>query len=467
MERWVRENWIFCIVALVLCVAKIGMMNTGFFWDSVSLISTPAHYLYENGIQNIFFPPEINITMATVPQLYTAFVWLLFGRVLWVTHLAYLLVVLTFSYQLYLLCKRFVAAEFLPYVYLFVLFDAVVFTQILLLSPDLFLLTFGVWSLNNLYGNKRWQLALSLLLLAATSARGILLAGVLMMFNFVLLWRENCSLKIALKKSWLQYLPTAIFMAVIIFAQKINSGFWVVNTQEASPWSEHWHFVDVQHFVRNIALVAFRYIENGRLFVCAVFVAMVIRFRKKLAFDKSLWLLLSIFLLIMFAATLPFYNPIGARYFAFSFIVFALIVADVLIKNLSARWAKTWLVAMTVVLLSSNFVIYPERMAQCWDGTLAHIPYYELREQVIDYFSANSIEKEAVGVSFPMECSLKQTDLADDNQRFPCIDFEKNQFVVYSNVFNLDDATIDQIKQYPCVKQFRKNGVFMDIYQIR
>ncbi len=467
MGRWSREKWIFCVVALLLCVAKIGMMNTGFFWDSVSLISIPAHYLYENGIQHLLFPPEINITVATVPQLYTAVVWLLFGRSLWITHLAYLLVVLAFAYQLYLLCKRFVAAEFLPYVYLFVLFDAVIFTQILLLSPDLFLLTFGVWSLNNLYGEKRWQLALSLLLLAATSDRGILLSGTLMVFHFVLSWRENRSLLFALKNCWVLYLPTAIFMAVVIFAQKIISGYWVVNTLESSPWSEHWNFVDIQHFLRNIAVVALRYIENGRLLVFAVFAVMLMRFRKKLAFDKSLWLLWLLFFFVMIVCTLSFYNPAGVRYFAFSFIVFAVIVADVLIKNLSARWAKTWLVTMTVVLLLSNFVIYPERMAQSWDGTLAHIPYYELREQVVDYLSANSIETETVGVAFPMEHSFKNVDLADTNQRFASIDFDKNQFVVYSNVFNLDDATIDQIKQYPCVKQFRKNGVFMDIYKIR
>ncbi len=467
IKAFVKGNWIFCTVALLLCIAKIGLMNTGFFWDSVSLISNPAHYLYENGVYNLFFPPEINITVATIPQLYTAVVWLIFGRSLWVTHLAYLPIVLIFCYQLYLLCKRFATVEFLPYVYLFVLFDAVVITQILMLTPDLFLLTFSVWSLNNLYKNKRWQLALSLFLLAATSDRGILLAGVLMAFDFVLLWRENHSFKIALKNSWLCYIPALVFMGIVVLAQKIISGYWIVNTQESSPWSEHWNFVDWQHFVRNIAVVTLRYIENGRLLVLAVFAVMVGRCRKKLVFDKSLWLLWVFFFFVMIVCTLPFYNPGGARYYAFSFIIFALIVADVLVKNLSAHWAKTWLVAMTIVLLSSNLVIYPERMAQSWDGTLAHMPYYELREQLMDYLSSNDIEVDKVGVGFPMEATFKNADLVDVDGRFSSIDFEKNEYVIYSNIFNLDDETIDKVKQYPCVKKFHKGGVYMDIYKIR
>ena len=123
IRSYFKENTVFFVVILCVVVAKFLLTDTCFFWDSVSLISIPANYLYETNFSTLFYPSEINLTLATLPQVYTALVWCLFGRSLFVTHLSYLPLALMFVYHIYLLCKRYVPKQFLVYVYLFILLN--------------------------------------------------------------------------------------------------------------------------------------------------------------------------------------------------------------------------------------------------------------------------------------------------------------------------------------------------------
>lgn len=463
---FIQNNIFFLIVACCITIAKLLLCSTCFFWDTISLISVPANYLFETKFASLLYPPEINITLATFPQMYTALVWSIFGRTLLITHLAYLPFVLMFAYQLYSLCKRFSPKDFLPYVYLFVLLDTTIFTQILLLTPDLFLLAFAAWSLNNLLTNKKIFLSCSLFLLATVSDRGMILSGVLILFHFIdVLFFQKLSLRSAVK-SFLIYLPTLCFCLFLVFVQKNHSGYFLINTDEKSPWSEHWHFVDFYGFVRNLLVATFRCVENGHLFVLIMLAFVVIRTKGKVAYNRSLLFLCALFLSVMAFCTLPFRNPINTRYFAFLFMIFSIFAAGVLIKSMP-RVAKTFLVVLTILAVMSNLIVYPEKMAQSWDSSLAHLPYYKLREQVKDFFSEQNVDYAEVGTSFPLLQTFENTDLTDDSRSFSSIDFDNNRFVIYTNISNLNDDTIDKISEYPCVKSFQKNGIFMNIHKIR
>ncbi|MBO7255236.1 MAG: hypothetical protein J6U79_02515 [Paludibacteraceae bacterium] len=105
-------------------------------------------------------------------------------------------------------------------------------------------------------------------------------------------------------------------------------------------------------------------------------------------------------------------------------------------------------------------------MAQSWDSSFAHFPYYELRNEVKTFFDNKNIDYSEVGSAFPLLQSIKDTGLIEDDRCFSSIDFEKNGFVVYTNISNLDDEIIDRIKKYPCIKSFQKNGIFMRVYKI-
>lgn len=467
IRSYFKENTVFFVVILCVVVAKFLLTDTCFFWDSVSLISIPANYLYETNFSTLFYPSEINLTLATLPQVYTALVWCLFGRSLFVTHLSYLPLALMFVYQVYLLCERFFSKQFLAYVYLFILLNTTIAVQILLITPDLFLLAFSVWALNSLFAKKHVQLMCSLFLLATVSDRGMILSGILILFHFILsIYRNKYIWKTTKTIFWI-YLPTILFALFVVCMQKLLSGYFFLNMDESSPWNEHWQFVDFYGFVRNIVVEFFRYIENGYIVVFMSLLLVLLFVRHPIAYKKSLVLLCGVFLLVMALCTLPFCNPTNARYFAFFFIAFSLFVADVLIRNLSPVLAKATLVAMMSVFFISNFIVYPEKIARSWDSSFAHFPYYELREKAQLFFASENIDCKDVGTTYPLLQSSKNIDLTTDERHFSSIDFEQNNYVLYTNIGNLDDETIDRIKKYPCVKTFQKNAVFMSVYKIR
>lgn len=464
---YLKENIALILAMICVIIAKLLLTDTCFFWDSVSLISVPANFLYETNFSSLFYPPEINLTLATLPQVYTAVVWSLFGRSLFVTHLAYLPFALMFVYQVYLLCKRFFSKQFLIFSFLFILFNATIAVQILLLTPDLFLLAFSVWCLNSLFAKKNVQIMCSLFLLATVSDRGMILSGILILYHFVLsISQGNFSWKATKTVFWI-YLPTIFFVFFVLCIQKILSGYFLLNTNETSPWYEHWQIVGFYDFFRNIAVEIFRYVENGQGVIFLLFLFVLISSRNSVVYKKSLLLLYGIFVLVMAICTLPFRNPINARYFAFFMLVFSLFITDFFIKNLSPIVAKFVLVIMICALFASNFIVYPEKIARSWDSSFAHFPYYELREKVQSFFSSENIDYKDVGTSFPLLQSSKNIDLTSDESHFSSIDFDKNCYVLYTNIGNLDDETIDKIKKYPCIKIFQKNTVFMKVYKIR
>lgn len=461
-----KDNVVFFVVIICTFLVKLLFSDTCFFWDSISLISVPANYLYETKFSSLLYPPEINITLATFPQVYTALVWLLFGKNLFVTHLAYSLFVVIFLYQLYRFCGRFVSKEFIPFVYLFVLLDTTISTQVLLLTPDLFLLVFSLWSLNNLYSKKNIQVLFSLFMLATVSDRGMILSGILMLFHFFLHASQEKSFLVVLKKYTWVYIPSICFFLFVVLLQKVCSGYFFVNTADTSPWGNHWQFVDFSAFLKNIVVVFLRCFENGHFVVLSIFSIIFFLKRKTIVYEKSLLLLCGIFVLVMLLCTLPFCNPINTRYFAFLFLVFSVFLSKVLVNVLLPKSAKILFVILLFVNVMSNFIVYPEKMAQSWDSSFAHFPYYELRNEVKTFFDNKNIDYSEVGSAFPLLHSIKDTELIEDDRCFSSIDFEKNGFVVYTNISNLDDEIIDRIKKYPCIKSFQKNGIFMRVYKI-
>jgi len=98
-------------------------------------------------------------------------------------------------------------------------------------------------------------------------------------------------------------------------------------------------------------------------------------------------------------------------------------------------------------LLSGNFWVYPDRISQGWDATLAHLPYYNLRKKMIAYIDENNIPVNETGSGIPNAYPLKYIDLSDDEREFPRKDFDKQKYIFYSNIFNdFTDEELERLK---------------------
>lgn len=114
-------------------------------------------------------------------------------------------------------------------------------------------------------------------------------------------------------------------------------------------------------------------------------------------------------------------------------------------------------------MLTGNFWIYPDKVSQGWDASLAHLHYFELRHEAISYLKENEIEIEETASFFPNNTYIDAVDLNDDKRKFP--DFTgKEQYVLYSNVFNIKDSEYNVLKnQYLMIKSFNSFGVRIEI----
>jgi hypothetical protein len=163
--------------------------------------------------------------------------------------------------------------------------------------------------------------------------------------------------------------------------------------------------------------------------------------------------------------TIPIANQFGARYFIIHYTIFSIILAKIIIHFMSECKAKLSIIMLTLLLFGGNFWIYPEHLSQSWDSSLSNLSYFELRKQTIDYLKEQKVDIKNVGVGFPMYTQFDYVDLNSDKQHFEGLDFNKNDWAIYSNVFNCSDEDIDGYKSWILTKEFKRGGAFMRIYK--
>lgn len=113
-----------------------------------------------------------------------------------------------------------------------------------------------------------------------------------------------------------------------------------------------------------------------------------------------------------------------------------------------------------------NFWIYPEKMAVGWDSTLAHYPFYKLKKECFAYIDNNNISYQNVSAGFQLYGNRLYSEL-EDLGNISQLDLEK-EFVLYSNISNLDDKYINILhddSQWKSIKTMESWPVFITIYQ--
>ena len=111
-----------------------------------------------------------------------------------------------------------------------------------------------------------------------------------------------------------------------------------------------------------------------------------------------------------------------------------------------------------------NFWIYPHKIAQGWDASLKFTPYFNLRNEAINYLDNKQIKIDEVGTFFPNNFPIEEVSLNNDNRAFS--DFSNNKYVFYSNVYNLSNEEYNNIENnFVELKTFKSNGIEVVIYK--
>ncbi|HXA01125.1 MAG TPA: hypothetical protein VNW99_04000, partial [Cytophagaceae bacterium] len=92
--------------------------GNSFFWDTIQLGSSQAHWFYDNDFQYFFLPGNIDSGHPPLFGFYLAILWKFFGRTLEVSHFAMLPFLFGIVIQIYILLKKFFEEKYIVFILL-------------------------------------------------------------------------------------------------------------------------------------------------------------------------------------------------------------------------------------------------------------------------------------------------------------------------------------------------------------
>lgn len=464
-----------CFIFVVFIVAVTFFVGDHlFFWDTVQLASKHGHFFYENNFSRLILPPEIDSGHLPAFGMYIAFCWKLFGKTLAVSHFAMLPFLLGIGYYVLKTGAYLVGEREAPWLLLFVFADPVLAGQSILVSPDIVLVFFFLMGLYALWVSpSRWLLALAVTGLGLTSMRGMMVATGLFLFYFLCLG-EKKSLNIFYKKI-IPFVPGGLVAVAFLFYHWQQTGW--VGYHAGSPWAPSYERVGWSGFLKNMVVLGWRLVDFGRVFEWMVLIfagSLFFKNNKKL---KGVVLQLGALMLIIFIVTIPsqlLYKALLAhRYFLPLFLTIHTLLFYFIFKKTNKgirafNVPRVVLASVVVVgLISGNGWIYPKKISQGWDSTLAHLPWYGLIADAQKFLDEKKINYVDVGTGFPNIGRRELYELDGRQYGFVQKDLRKNKYILYSNIMNdFTDGEIDELEaNWSVVFQKEKRGVCLIIYR--
>ncbi|MEO1518607.1 MAG: hypothetical protein AAFV95_26575 [Bacteroidota bacterium] len=447
-----------------LLLLWLGSMEHPFFWDSLQQASRVAHWMYEGRGSGLSLPAELDSGHPPFFGWYLAYIWSLLGKELWVSHLAVLPFIAGIFWQSQLLVRHYLPAHAFHVGLLLLLLDATLLAQMSLVSPDLVLYFAFLWAWYSQVKDRPLAMALAGVLLAMVSIRGLFLLLILWLFAC---WRKR-GLRALVGNSW-PFVP-ALLVAFGYYGWHFGQTGWWLSTP-GENWGQQRGLVGPAGVFRNVAVLGWRLLDCGRLLAWLLLAGLLARklWMRSALDDKSQELLAmgTAYLLVFGPVFLLLSNPIGHRYLLPLFACASLLLVRMLLSFRPNR--RSWLplcVGVILCMLSGNFWIYPRHISQGWDASLAHWPYFELRDQMIRHIDSQGIDLGQVGSEFPNLGPIDWIDLNGRREQFAPKDLKKQQFVFYSNVFNdFSDAELAELEaHWKPLQLYEKRGVCVVLY---
>ncbi len=455
--------WFYCL----LLTSAVG--NHSFFWDTVQLASKQAHWFYENNFQQFLLPEIIDSGHPPTFGLYLALWWKLFNKSLIVSHFSMLPFLLGIGWLLQEIGVYFVSSEKAKYLILLVLVDPFFAGQSVLVSPDVVLVFAFLLSIYGILYQKTGWLLVGNILLALISMRGMMVC-----FGLFLWWIIFSFLKgekILFWKKIFPFLPAGILAFAFLIYHYYSTGW--LGYHLGSPWSESFEKVGLQGFIKNIGILLWRLIDFGRVFLWGILAWVVFQSLPLLKgiINLKLQMLGTLFIVLLIVLTpslLIHKGLLSHRYLLPSTLSLSFLFYYIIFQFFQNKKKQKWLFAIAFMgLLSGNCWIYPKHVAQGWDTTLAHLPYYHLRTKMIGFIDRQQIPYEKIGTVFPNIGPFEIYDLNGRREGFVKKDFKKNDYIFYSNVFNdFSEEDIAELEaKWQEIQRYEHFGIEVVLYK--
>ena len=474
MTRYNYTSILLGLVVISYTALLFISLDFCYFWDNIQQTSKEAHFFLTTNFE--IFPTnklnsEFSLTGYHPPLmgLMTAILWKTFGYNIWVSHIFIFFWALILIYNLYKLLSIFFSEKHIGWIMLILMFEPTVLTQFVIASPDFILLTALVISIRGVIEKKFILLSVGLFFLFAINMRGVFAGFIFFVAHFVYLINSSKQKNYFhnLLINFTPYIPTFFILGMYYLIFFMLNGWFFTN----SPYSEHYSLpANLNRTITHFAEFMVRLFENGRFVMwCLAIVSFYWLFKKfrftnaKLNFIFILFLgLISNYFLFIFITQMPF----SPRYFMPFFLLFSIMVLKGIVERLNSKHVIILFTLLILVELTGNLWIYPEKIAKSWDTTLAHIPYYTLRNECFNYIDENKINYNDIAAGFCLYGSRNIVELNGIQTQISSEPYKK--YFLYSNISNVEDSFALELKnkaKWREIKRFEKSFVFISIYK--
>lgn len=475
--QFCKRNLALILTAIVYIGLTVISINNCYFWDNIYYTPTFAYKFYDLfSAQNwasfsLIFNDQFVSSLGFYPPLlgfFTALLWKVFGCHLWVSHLFFIVWFLMLAYNLWKLLLKIMPPKLMGWTMLIILLEPTILSQYSIASPDFILFTSFIISLRAIIEHKRKLLLVAIFILCGIHVRGLFAAAILFMVDYYyqyFLLKNQANFKNIAKTSF-PYL-IAFFLIGVYFIIYLRAGGGLIAT---SPYSTHYEQPTALLMLRNMAVFGLRSLENGRFLIWSIgLVLLFYIFKRKLSTSNYIKLVLlffvchlGLYLIFIFITKMPF----SQRYFMPHYFALSVIAIIGIGNYLSENKSRIVFIVIILTEITGNLWIYPEIMAKSWDCTLAHLPYYELRRKCFEYIDSSKINYKDISTGFCLYGSRELIELRKNGKSVS--DSTTNKYFIYSNISNLNDSLIvnlKDVKYWQPIRTFEKGFVNITIYK--
>ncbi len=465
-----KEKHLLAISLFFYTILTILSLNLPFFSDGIVQSSQAAQWFYEHYFQAFFLPESQNPGHPPFWGMYLATWWKILGQKLWVSHLAMLPFLMGIAWQYFYIARYFVQGYQLVFAMIFLLIEPTLLALSTQVTPDIALLFFFLLALRGLLYQKNGLLILGLCAMPLLNTRGIMLVAVIGLMHMAVIFFTE-------KRKWnrsfiLVYIPVFLVIFAWLLTHYLHSG-WIGFNREEMPWQASFEKVGIVGFIKNWAILGWRFLDFGRVALWLVALIIVVRIiRKELTVTSTFWLLicLAFIQVLVFGPVITRYvGTLQHRYLLPSFLLFGigLVYSLQFMKN---RYVAYTLFGLCFVsMLNGHFLIYPDKVSQGWEASLAHLPYFELNKKMTAYVFENNLNPNEIAVGTPQKYKLMDTELEPSNWKYldhTEVDVHQYPYVIYSNISNDFDPIYDELHDsWILEKEIQGGGIVMRLFK--
>ena len=452
-----------------------------FFWDTIQLGSKHAHFFYETHFSSLLLPDNIDSGHPPFFGMYLAFVWKIFDKTLIFSHLSMLPLLLGITWQALKLGEK-ALGEWQAVLFILILkINPIMAGQSVMMSPDVVLVFFFLLAFNAVLNNNKKILTIAILGLSMISMRGMMTAAILFIYELIKtfqvskIYKSSNNLTILsifklFSKTILPYLLGGFCALSFLIYHYLAKGW--IGYHAGSEWAEAFQVVDFQGFIKNMIVYIWRLVDAGHLFLMPIILYGFYKIKTDSAFKNThtLFILLFIALIVLTPTLIIYKGLLQHRYLLPIYLIMNLLCLKIISDLKIGKLQNGLYILVFVGLLSGHFWVYPQPIATSWDTTLAQLPYYRLRNDMIQYIDNQQFKYEDIGTAYPNLASFKFIDLKEpiENQTsFSPINFNKNKYIFYSNVMNdFNKKELDELSQnWKPLKILRGGQVEVILYE--